>query len=347
MTIRVAVIGTGFGSSVQVPGFQRLDDVEVVAVASGHLERAQAAAAALSIPHAFDDWRVMLDRVPIDLVSIATPPFLHHEMVLEVARRGLHVLCEKPFALNVDQARAMLEAARAANVVHAVDHEFRFHSTRARIKDLLHAEELGEPRLVRLVWSGRRRPQWDWWSDRARGGGALGTMGSHYVDSLRWWFGEPHAVSALLRPFLEKRTDAAGRVRPVTSDDIVSLQLRLGPRNVVANLSLTTGLGDMASRLYVVGTEGTLVVEDDTRILVSKHGSTPAVVDLPLPRFPEEPGDPPLLAPFTALAELVVEAVRGHASAAMPTFADGLAVQQVLDAAYASSEQGMTRETPA
>lgn len=338
MKTRVAVIGTGFGSSVQVPGFQRLDDVEVVAIASGRLDRAQAAAAAHQIPNAFDDWRAMLDRVPVDLVSIAAPPFLHHEMVLEVVRRGLHVLCEKPFALNVDQARAMLDAAQSANIIHAVDHEFRLHPTRTRIKDLLDAGEVGEPRLVRLVWSGRRRPHWDWWSERAKGGGALGTMGSHYVDSLRWWFGEPHDISALLRPFVEVRTDATGRTRPVTSDDIVSLQLRLGTRDVVADLSLTTGIGDMTSRLYIIGTEGVLELEDDARLLISKHGATPEPVDLPAPRFRTQAGDPPLLAMFTGLADMVVSAVRGHSSPAMPTFADGLAVQQVLDAAYASSE---------
>jgi len=102
----VAVIGTRFGASVHVPGFQLVDGVQVVAIASEQVERARAVAAQTGIPHAFDDYRRMLDEVQVDLLSIATPVYLHHEMVLEAARRSIHVLCEKPVQLSGSGAAA-------------------------------------------------------------------------------------------------------------------------------------------------------------------------------------------------------------------------------------------------
>src|SRR3569833_606807 len=197
MLTRVAVIGTGFGSTVQVPGFQQLDDVEIVAIASGRLERAQEVASRFGIPNAFDDYVRMRDQVEVDLVCIATPPYLHREMVGAVIQRRRNVLCEKPFALSVAEATEMLDPARDAGVVHAVDHEFRFTAGRSAVKEQLEAGFVGEPRVVQLLFRLPARmtadsAPFDWWSERERGGGLLGAIGSHYIDSLRWWFGEPH-----------------------------------------------------------------------------------------------------------------------------------------------------------
>ena len=80
--VRIAIIGTGFGQQVQIPGFRAVEGAEVVAICSGHPERAEAAARAFDIPYAFSDYRAMLERVPLDLVSIATPVYLHRPMTL-------------------------------------------------------------------------------------------------------------------------------------------------------------------------------------------------------------------------------------------------------------------------
>src|SRR5690349_8626218 len=120
--LRVGVIGTGFGSLVQIPAFQRTPGVDVVAVASGHEARARQVATRFGLAAAYGDYRQMLAEQELDLVSIVTPPYLHHEMALAAFERGFNVLCEKPFAMHLGQAREMLRAARAAGVVAAVDH---------------------------------------------------------------------------------------------------------------------------------------------------------------------------------------------------------------------------------
>ena len=82
--VRVGLIGTGFGGAVQAPGWTCVDSAEVVAVTSARLERARAVADEFAIRHVFTDYRQMLREVELDLVSITTPPHLHHEMTLAV-----------------------------------------------------------------------------------------------------------------------------------------------------------------------------------------------------------------------------------------------------------------------
>ncbi len=78
--LRVGVVGTGFGTTVQVPGFQAHPDFEVVAICSANLGRAQAAAQQAGVPHAFDDYRRMLELPDLDIVSITSPPATHLPM---------------------------------------------------------------------------------------------------------------------------------------------------------------------------------------------------------------------------------------------------------------------------
>jgi len=193
--VRIAVIGTSFASSVQIPGFQLLPGVEVVAVASGRPGRAAETAERFGIPNAFDDWRAMLDEVECDLVSIVTPPYLHHEMTLATIERGRHVFCEKPFASNVAQGVEMVRAAERSGLVHGVDHEFRYRPARARLKELIEAGHLGQPRVIRWGWllgmlAEPKSRAWNWWSERSKDGGIFGALGSHLIDSLLWWFGD-------------------------------------------------------------------------------------------------------------------------------------------------------------
>ena len=101
--VRVGVIGVGFGTAVQIPGFQD-EGIEVVAVCSRRLERARKAAEDFNIPYYFDDYMELIVRDDIDAVSIVTPPALHYPITMAALAAGKHVLCEKPFALNAKEA---------------------------------------------------------------------------------------------------------------------------------------------------------------------------------------------------------------------------------------------------
>src|SRR6185436_20575272 len=98
--LRVAIFGPSFGRLVQAPGFQRHPGFELVAIAGRDRDKTSRIASELGVGAAYDDWRELLRRESPDVVSIVTPAFLHHPMMVEAAAAGAHVLCEKPTALH-------------------------------------------------------------------------------------------------------------------------------------------------------------------------------------------------------------------------------------------------------
>ena len=344
MALRVALIGTGFGATVQLPGFRRLPDVEVVAVASARLARAREVAGRFGIPHAFDDYRAMLNTVEIDLVSVAAPPHLHFEMVMAALERGKHVICEKPFALNLGEAQQMLREAERAGVVHALDHEFRYLPGRTGLKQRLAEGFVGEPRLFQIVWRSDSRARaedvpFDWWSERSKGGGVLGAIGSHYIDSVRWWLGEIREVSAALTAAVPRRRlpDGSGWA-DVTSDDTASVVLRLA-NGCQGTINLSAAGGVRGNRVEVYGSAGSLIVEDDERLWGARRGEPLTELPRPAERFAAVTGEARMVGPFAELAARVVARIRGEGGEDFPTFREGVAVQAALDAIYRASDE--------
>nr|MCU0493130.1 Gfo/Idh/MocA family oxidoreductase [Chloroflexaceae bacterium] len=344
----VAIIGTGFGVTTQVPGFRTAAGAEVVALCSARRERAEAAARQHHIPHAFDDYRAMLAQVQPDLVSIVTPVATHAPMTLAALEAGCHVLCEKPTALNAAEARAMLEQAEAGGRIHMIDHELRFNPTRARIAALLAEGYLGRVYYVQIRnVSGMRadwqRP-WDWWSDRTQGGGALGASGSHQVDMLRWWLGEIVAVSGQLETFVASRPDPhSGAMRPVTSDDQFSFVARCAS-GVYAHVfvSYVAQHGGF-NRIEIHGERGSLVLDHEERLWGWQTGdSAPSELTVPDP-LAGTPGLPNSVwgLSFAHLARELVAAIgEGRPLERGATFHDGLRCQLVLDAVRQSWNEG-------
>src|SRR5215207_9565303 len=111
MTLRVGVIGVGWGSHVQVPGFRAADGYEPVALCARNPERLQRVAGKVGIADTSTDWETFVSRDDLDVISIATPTVLHHEMTLAALETGKAVLCEKPLAADLDSARDMVRAA--------------------------------------------------------------------------------------------------------------------------------------------------------------------------------------------------------------------------------------------
>ena len=94
-SLGIAILGTGFARRVQIPAFLACPGVDIVSVASNHLENARAAADEALAPHYTDDWRESAAHPDVDLVCITTPPLLHHEMVLFTIEQGKHIFVRK------------------------------------------------------------------------------------------------------------------------------------------------------------------------------------------------------------------------------------------------------------
>lgn len=347
--LRVALIGTGFGARVQLPGFMGLAETAVVALCGRSEEKTRRIADEFGVRAVYTDYRQMIEDVEPDIVCISTPPKYHCEMARAAFGAGAHVLCEKPLAMDAAEGVDMLDAATRSGRVHAVDFEFRYMPARYYQRVLVDQGYVGEPILLEATFMSAARwnpaHPWSWWSDAEMGGGILAAIGSHYVDAFHWLRGQQvRAVTATLstspRYAARPAPDGNGE-RAVTSDDgaVVSLEYESGLRGVI-NLS-TIAAGEIR-RLAVHGTEGALIVEDEQRLYGRRRGE--AIHEIPVPPEYEPPlwlpGENMNLGPFARLVGLMVDAIRGEAVIDPPTFADGLAVQRVLDAAYQSSREG-------
>ena len=191
--VGIGIIGTGFARKVQIPSFAVCEGAEVVSVASGSLANAESAAREFNIGHYTGDWRETVSRGDVDLVCITTPPRLHREMVLFALEHNKHILCEKPMAMNVAEAREMTEAAAGKPLLALIDHELRFQPGRQKAWAMLREGEIGRIRHVKYHFSAPHRGDpnlpWNWWSDETEGGGALGAIASHVIDSFHWFLG--------------------------------------------------------------------------------------------------------------------------------------------------------------
>jgi predicted dehydrogenase len=172
-------------------------------------------------------------------------------MTMAALRRGIHVLCEKPFALNLTEAREMKAAADRKPVVAMIDFEFRFAAARAYATELLKDNYVGEVRMAdfNIHFGWRSFPEdrpWSWWSERARGGGVLGAFGSPAVDALRTVVGNPRRVFCDLATFVKERDR-----KTVTSDDAFTLIIEFvtGSRAAL-QITQVAGIDDAQFGIY-------------------------------------------------------------------------------------------------
>lgn len=346
--MRIGIIGTGWGTRVQVPAF-RAAGLEVVAVAGRNPEKTAAEAAKFGV-RSCTDWRELIASPDLDLVSIVTPPNEHRAMTLAALQAGKHVLCEKPTALDADEAAAMLAAAQQhPNQITLIDHELRFLPTLQAARAIVQRGELGRLRHVTstVVNSGRsdlQRP-WNWWSDARQGGGLWGAIGSHQIDTIRFLWGEISAVSAVLHTFITERPFEGG-TRPVTADDYAAVHLRFADGGLGSlTISLIAAL-DEPNQLIIHGEHGALRLLDG-KLAVARRGQawedrTPAdTVDVP----EQLRGDFPRGTLYLAHALAAYGTGNCEAITAGATFVDGLRNQQVLDAGRRSHANGGVWET--
>ncbi|WP_024795300.1 Gfo/Idh/MocA family protein [Tomitella biformata] len=352
--IRVGVIGTGWGSLVLTPAFQSVPDYEVVALCARRESSARAAAERLGVPENTTDWRALIAREDIDLIAVCTPTTLHHEQTMAALRAGKHVLCEKPLALDPDQAREMSELAEERGLVCGVNFEGRWLPERLPVWRHVRDGRIGQPYLARVVtnadyWHPTRDLQSEWMYDEAQGGGYLLGMASHDIDFLIALFGPPSAVCADVRTSTPTRTRADGSTLQVTADDTSTLLMRMRDGTTCVISTTAVALQHDSRVLEIFGSEGSITVTgkvqgDATNTSIQwSHADHRGLA--PLPLGDREPlGGRPIPnrragAAIRALALMLEDwlpAFDGEPSP-VPTLRQGWLVSEVVDAARRSS----------
>jgi predicted dehydrogenase len=349
---RIGILGVGFGSAVHIPGF-RSEGWDVAAVYSRNEERARAAAGENDVADFHTDAYEMISRNDLDAIAIATPPTPHHDFAIAALNAGKHVLCEKPFALSAAQAAEMRDVAAGSGLTAMVAHEFRHTPQREQIKELMEHGYIGEFKLAALELylsrgGGGSPPPMTWASSRADGGGFLGALGSHFIDGLRYWFGDVETVTGRLDTFQPDRTDDSGSIVRSETDDSFTFTLTFkngGSATMICSSAVTPARG---ARISVMGNEGTLFAEqsspnpaEDGGILGSQGGGSLEAIETPARLMPFSDDRDPRLMAFRLLVRDFNRGIEEGTSPA-PNFVDAWRCQQVLDAVRESSDTGRT-----
>ena len=351
MSVKVAIIGTGWGTRIQVPAFRHVG-VEVVGLWARSEEKAKQTASEHSIPFATSDYKALLARQEIDLVSVVTPPHTHAEISIAALEAGKHVLCEKPTAMNRGEAEKMLEAARRhPRQIALIDHELRFNPTRQKMKKLIAEGYVGDVYHVEstVLSPTMLNPNraWNWWMEKDKGGGLWGAAGSHAIDALTWLLGRRVVeIDATLRTFIKERLDASGKMRETTSDDycLAMMKFEGGVSGTMQLSAVTTGVS--GNRVLVAGSKGGLLFEAEKLTGYRMDSTAPESLTVEI----SNDGVPDVLksSEFTRHTISIAQALKtaiesGDHSSLAPaaTFEDGLYVQKVLDAGYESSENNV------
>lgn len=222
--VRLAVLGCGAVAQINhLPAIAASERAETVAVVDADAGRAQAIARRFGVPVFATDWREILDRV--DAAVVALPNNLHAPVAIDLLRRGIPVLVEKPMALSVAECDEMIAASEEGGAALAVGLDFRFFGATRLVKDFLAEGLLGELRGFDLRQG--VIPRWPFATGfllrkETAGGGVLADFGVHVLDLLLVWLGEWEAI--------DYRDDAQGGLE---SDCELLLRMRSGLEGVV------------------------------------------------------------------------------------------------------------------
>ncbi|HLU35260.1 MAG TPA: Gfo/Idh/MocA family oxidoreductase [Thermomicrobiales bacterium] len=352
--IRLALIGTGFGSAVHLPALAHVDHTELVAICSRRQERATAIAARHGVHTASTDWRDVINDPGVDAVIIATPPYLHHQMVIAAIEAGKHVLCEKPLARNLAETRDMARLAEHAKVVAMVNHQYRYLPIRRRVKELIDEGYIGEPQSVSMIvfnssLTDPETTRFTWLMEEEKAGGMLRAFGSHYIDTLRWWLGEIDGVAGTTGTMVTKRRlPDSTTMATVDADDNFAflLQFRNGAIGSV-HYSSTAPI-DAGESITISGSEGMLIMEGDAELFGARkrdmHLRELAIPDRLMPKLPQFSHH--LTRPTILLMRDWIQAIReGDFTKNAPSFHDGAKVQEIIDGVTRSRVQGRWVDT--
>ncbi|PRR74870.1 Gfo/Idh/MocA family protein [Neomoorella humiferrea] len=218
--IRIGIVGAGFIGAIHAAGYAHNPRARLTAVADIRPEKAGELAAKYGLK-AYPTLDAMLTAEKLDAVDICLPSPYHREAVVKAAAAGLHILVEKPFALNLEDIDAMIAAVEAGGVRLMVAHVCRFMPEYMVAKSLLEEGKLGRP-LFFGAWRVSATPGWSWnnWLlDRQQSGGTIMDLQIHDIDLSNWLLGEPQS-------FYMQEIMTPGR---------------LGPAHVVSNLTYANG----------------------------------------------------------------------------------------------------------
>lgn len=348
--IKIAVIGTGGISECHINGYLKNPDTELYALCDINKERVTEKAKRYGVPleRTFTDKDEMLRVLPeIDAVSVCTWNSAHAECTIAALNAGKHVLCEKPMAMNAQQAQAMLDAARKNKRILMIGFVRRHGRDAKLVKDFIDRGSFGDIYYAKAMYMRRNGSPGGWFSDKSRsGGGPVIDLGVHVIDLTRYLMGNPKPVSVFAatndklknRPGIKKAGVSDYKASDVKNDDIYDVEdfacamIRFD-NGAVVNLETSFSInGKPSGEIDLFGTKAGCNIDPEVHIY---NVTNDYLTDCNF--YGDTSFD--FSSSFEAEVFHYVDCIMGRAQCIAPG-EDGLEIMKILDAIYESAKTG-------
>jgi predicted dehydrogenase len=344
--VRVGMVGTSWwADGMHLPSLKSHLGADVAAIAGRDQTPARAMAQKYAIPQVFADYRAMIAQAKLDALVVSVPDDLHYPIVMDALDAGLHVLCEKPLAMDAAQAKAMYDKAEAVGVRHMTYFTWRWRPQIHYVHQLIEQGFVGRVLHCQLSQIGgyARGTEYAWRFDARRANGVLGDLGSHIFDMARWFVGEITRVNARLATVVVRQ--GAGGEPLLPANDLVSLTVEFA--NGAQGALQISAVAQAGHELHVAlhGTDGSLLLDygGAGSTIQGLRAGEAKFQPLPFPDSmwgaanPEQPFE--VFLKESAGPRAFIDAILADRPAT-PSFYDGWRAQAVIDAALESDRAG-------
>lgn len=343
--IRAGVIGLGWAGETHLQSYLQVSGVEVVAIADPRTEHTAALGKKYNIPYTYSDPDELIARDDLDVISVATPNYLHAPLTIAAIKNGKHVLCEKPIARNTAEGEAMVRAAIEHGRVLKIAFNHRRRGDVQTLKRLVDEGALGHIYHGKATWMRRSGiPGMGGWftTKEMAGGGPLIDLGVHVLDMALYLMGEPKVVSVTAATYAE----LGPRGRGSRGDTIDSTKYEVEDLGT-AFIRLENGVTLLLEASWAVyGRQE----EDFGVILYGNEGGAELLITPHDPQtlrfFNDTAGVPAVTLPKTLRGEGHLAVVREFITAIREgnwkehVGRDGLRRAQIIEACYRSAAEG-------
>jgi len=343
--VRVGIVGTGTISNYHANAYLNHKEVEMYAVYDVNMERAQQFARKYAVKHVYTDYEEMLQDTNLDAVSVCVWNYDHATVAIKALRAGKHVLCEKPLAINLQEAEEINRVAKQYGKVLMVGFVKRFFKNTMILKDFIDKGDFGDIYFVKGAYTRRFGNPGGWFADKTRsGGGPLIDLGVHIIDTAMYLMGNPRAttVSGITSSGMGVRPHIQGVHSYKSADfkafcdveDFCGAMIRFDNG---AALWIETSFGQHVKNdslsLHISGTKSGASLEPKVEIYKEQDGY---LVDI-APYYSEEAD--PMAEGFNREIASFVDSITGKALCVTPV-EDGLEIMRIVDAIYTSASTG-------
>lgn len=338
-TVKIGFIGAGGIARYQMEKLHKLPGVEIVAAADVDKAALEKVKSQFGVPHLFNDWKELLALADLDAVSVCTPNAMHCEPTVAALKAGKHVLVEKPLAMNAKEGEKMVAAAKASKRLLQIAFQWRFSPAAQMIRKQVAAGKFGQIVYVRCQALRRRGiPSWGVFGRKElQGGGPMIDIGVHILELAHYMIGspEPTTASGSCYTYLGDRKPEAvcgwgeWDYKTYTVEDLATGYVRFQDgASLVIESSFAAHIEKDVFNVQIMGTKGGAnfdplqVYTDQDGYMMNVQPSFVGTWDM-----------------FEYKMKHFVECIRDGKTCEAPG-EDGLKVQRMLDAIYASAAKG-------